>query len=55
MRQSRDEMAQNLARRLCWDVAHRDESRAARPLYGRDDGLWGIIVFLTNAAVLNRL
>ncbi len=33
MRQTREETAQNLAERLCWEVAHRDDSRVARRLY----------------------
>jgi hypothetical protein len=33
MGQSRDAMSQNLAERLCWEVARRDDSRVARRLY----------------------
>jgi hypothetical protein len=33
MGQSRREITQNLAERLCWDVARRDDSRVARQLY----------------------
>jgi hypothetical protein len=33
MGQTRDEIAQNLAERLCWQVARRDDARVARRLY----------------------
>jgi Transposase DDE domain len=33
MAQTREEIAQNLAERLCWQVARRDDSRMARRLY----------------------
>jgi hypothetical protein len=33
MGQTRDETTQNLAERLCWEVASRDDSRVARRLY----------------------
>jgi hypothetical protein len=33
MRQTHDEMTQNLAERLCWEVARRDDARVARRLY----------------------
>jgi hypothetical protein len=33
MEQTREEMAQHLAERLCWQVARRDDSRVARRLY----------------------
>ena len=33
MGQTQDEITQNLAERLCWQVAHRDETRIARRLY----------------------
>jgi hypothetical protein len=32
MAQTREEMTQNLAERLCWEVAHRDDARVARRL-----------------------
>ena len=33
MKQTQDEMTWNLAERLCWEVAHRDHTRVAQPLY----------------------
>jgi len=33
MGQTPDEITQHLAERLCWQVAHRDETRIARRLY----------------------
>jgi hypothetical protein len=33
MEQTHDEITQNLAERLCWEVARRDDSRVARRLY----------------------
>jgi hypothetical protein len=33
MRQTREAMTQNLAERLCWQVARRDDARVARRLY----------------------
>src|SRR5262249_685489 len=33
MGQTHDEITQNLAERLCWEVARRDDSRVARRLY----------------------
>src|SRR5262247_2643018 len=33
MGQTRDEITQNWAERLCWQVARRDDSRVARRLY----------------------
>ena len=33
MGQTDDEITQNLAERLCWEVARRDDSRVARRLY----------------------
>ena len=33
MEQTRDEIAQTLAVRLCWQVARRDDVRVARRLY----------------------
>jgi hypothetical protein len=33
MRQTRDEIRQNLAECLCWEVARRDDRRVARRLY----------------------
>jgi hypothetical protein len=32
MRQSRDEITQNLAEQFCWEVARRDDARVARRL-----------------------
>jgi hypothetical protein len=37
MRQTDDEITQNLAERLCWEVAHRDDSRVARRLYHKQE------------------
>jgi hypothetical protein len=37
MRQTPDEITQNLAERLCWEVARRDESRVARRLYRKQE------------------
>ena len=33
MGQTHDEITQNLAERLCWQVARRDDTRVARRLY----------------------
>jgi hypothetical protein len=42
MGQSRDAMTQNLAERLCWEVARRDDGRVARRLYRKQvvDGVY---------------
>jgi hypothetical protein len=42
MQQTRDEITQNLAERLCWEVARRDDSRVARRLYRKQvvDGIY---------------
>ena len=42
MGQTRDETTQNLAERLCWEVAHRDDLRVARRLYRKQivDGVY---------------
>src|SRR5215475_1785772 len=42
MGQTRDEITQNLAERLCWQVARRDDSRVARRLYRKQavDGVY---------------
>lgn len=42
MEQTREAMAQNLAERLCWQVARRDDSRVARRLYRKQvvDGVY---------------
>ncbi len=37
MQQTHDEMTQNLAERLCWEVARRDDSRIARRLYRKQE------------------
>ncbi len=37
MEQTRDELTQNLAERLCWQVARRDDSRVARRLYRKQE------------------
>ena len=42
MHQTREDVAQNLAERLCWQAARRDDSRVARRLYRRQvvDGVY---------------
>ncbi len=42
MKQTRDDVAQHLAERLCWQAARRDDSRVARRLYRRHvvDGVY---------------
>jgi hypothetical protein len=42
MPQTREEIATNLAERLCWQVAHRDDPRVARRLYRKQvvDGVY---------------
>jgi DDE family transposase len=42
MGQTRNEITQNLAERLCWEVARRDDSRVARRLYRKQlvDGVY---------------
>ena len=37
MRHTKDELAQNLAERLCWEVARRDDIRVARRLYRKQE------------------
>jgi Transposase DDE domain len=37
MGQTRDEITENLAERLCWQVARRDDSRVARRLYRKQE------------------
>src|SRR6266545_5803178 len=37
MRPTKDELAQNLAERLCWEVARRDDTRVARRLYRKQE------------------
>jgi hypothetical protein len=37
MRHTKDELAQNLAERLCWEVARRDDTRIARRLYHKQE------------------
>ena len=37
MRQTNDELTQNLAERLCWEVARRDDTRVARRLYRKQE------------------
>jgi hypothetical protein len=38
MRQRPDEITQNVAERLCWEVARRDDARVARRLYRKQLG-----------------
>ena len=42
MGQTHDEITQNLAERLCWQVARRDDTRIARRLYRKQvvDGVY---------------
>ena len=42
MAQTRAEIEQHLAERLCWQVAHRDDARVARRLYRKQvvDGVY---------------
>jgi len=42
MQQTRDEITQNLAERMCWEVARRDDTRIARRLYRKQvvDGVY---------------
>ena len=42
MRQTNDELTQNVAERLCWEVACRDDTRVARRLYRKQlvDGVY---------------
>src|SRR5262245_49314614 len=42
MGQTHDEITQNLAERLCWEFARRDDSRVARRLYRKPlvDGVY---------------
>src|ERR671910_554005 len=37
MRHAKDELVQNLAERLCWEVARRDDARVARRLYRKQE------------------
>jgi len=37
MRQITEELTQNLAERLCWEVARRDDTRVARRLYRKQE------------------
>ena len=37
MRQIKDELPQNLAEWLCWDVVRRDDTRVARRLYRQQE------------------
>src|SRR5262245_48101014 len=66
MNQTREDVAQNLAERLCWQAARRDDSRVARRLYRRqvvdgvyrlDDGalLDDFFYFLQQLGVVDRL
>jgi hypothetical protein len=42
MRQTHDELTQNVAERVCWEVARRDDTRVARRLYRKQavDGVY---------------
>ena len=42
MGQTQEAITQNLAKRLCWQAAHRDDSRIARCLYRKQvvDGVY---------------
>jgi hypothetical protein len=51
MKQTREAIAQNLAERMCWAVARRDDTRIARRLYRKQvaDGVYR----LDNRALLD--
>jgi hypothetical protein len=53
MGQIHDEITQNLAERLCWEVARRDDARVARRLYRKQevDGVYR----LDEGAVLDEV
>src|SRR5262245_21486250 len=51
MQQTNDEMTQNLAERLCWEVARRDDARLARRLYRKQLVEW--VYRLDEGAVLD--
>jgi hypothetical protein len=66
MRQTQDEMTQNLAERLCWEVARRDDAWVARRLYWKPvvDGVYRLdagalrddfLHFLENVGVMALL
>ena len=66
MEQTREAMRQNLAERLCWQVAHRDDARVARRLYHKpvvdgvyqlDEGAWldDFVYFLHELGVVDLL
>ena len=66
MNQTREDVAQNLAERLCWQAARRDDSRVARRLYRRQvvDGVYRLdegallddfFYFLQQLGVVDRL
>jgi hypothetical protein len=66
MAQTRETIAQNLAERLCWQVARRDDARVARRLYRKqvvdgvyrlDEGAWldGFFHFLQQLGVVDLL
>jgi hypothetical protein len=38
MRHTKDKLAQNLAERWCWEVAHRNDTQVARRLYRKQEG-----------------
>jgi hypothetical protein len=38
MRHTTDELAQNVAEQLCWEVAHRDDTRVARRVSRQHEG-----------------
>jgi hypothetical protein len=42
MRQTHNEITQNVAERLCWEVARRDDSRVARRLVPQAGSRWGL-------------
>jgi len=60
MRQTKDEISQSLAERLCWAVACRDDCRVARCLYCKQvvDGVYRLddfFHFLDQVAVMALL
>src|SRR6266498_515967 len=60
MRPTKDELAQNVAERLCWEVARRDDTRVARRLYRKQevDGVYrldaGAVLAEVHGAAMQR-
>jgi hypothetical protein len=53
IRQPKDELTQHMAGRLCWEVAHWDDSRVARRLY-RNQEVHGVYRLDEGAVLLTR-